>query len=236
MRESRYRRIPEPTLDRTTPRRLALWHSPTRTYIFAVEFRIVDPKQVWPVLEQHQESLVDLGARYAFVYESIVEPGRVLVIIGIRTEQPLLNLLRSRHFFAWFDAVGVKDIPAVFAGETVERFDVGDPPAPGTELVVAAITPVTDVEDFMHRVRDSLSEFAEAGIRRTLVYRAFDNPREVMFLQQLASPAHALRWAERSDIATTWLADAGVGVYPPVFIGRYVNAMRLAEPSRTGRY
>ncbi len=206
---------------------------PSRTYVFAVEFRIAESGRIWPVLEKHQESLVDLGARYAFVYESIVEPGTVLVIIGIRAEQPLLNLLRSRYFFEWFDALGVDDLPAVFAGETVERMDIGEPPKEGSELVVAAVTPVADVEDFMVQVRESTDEFAKAGIRRTLVYRAFENPREVMFVQQLESANNALKWVQRSTIASTWLTAAGVGAYPPVFVGRFVNAMRFAEPSGT---
>lgn len=204
------------------------------SYVFAVEFHTPHAGHVWPVLERHQESLVDLGAQYAFVYESVVDPGHVLVIIGIRTRQPLLNLLRSPYFFEWFDAVGVSDIPAVFAGETVERFDIGAPPAHGSEFVVAAVTPVDDVDDFMGRVRQSLDEFSSAGIRRTVVYRAFDNPQEVMFLQQLANPKQALRWTERSDIASTWLAAAGVGAYPPVFVGRFVNALRMTEPTRRG--
>jgi hypothetical protein len=206
-----------------------------RSYVFAVEFSVARPERISPVLERHRESLIDLGARYVFVYESIVEQGKVLVIIGVRTEQPLLNLLRSRHVFEWFDAVGLDDLPAVFAGETVERFDIGDLPAPGSELVVAAVTPVGDVDAFLQRVRDSLDEFAAAGIRRTLVYRAFDSPREVMFLQQLVNPDQALRWAERSDIAATWLSEAGVGGYPPVFVGRFVDAMRMAAPTTTGR-
>ena len=115
----------------------------SRTYVFAVEFQVPASERVGPVLELHQESLIDLGARYAFVYESIPEPGKVLVVIGIRTEQPLLNLLRSPYFFEWFDAVGVNELPAVFAGEKVERFDLGDPPRPGSDLVVAAekVTP-----------------------------------------------------------------------------------------------
>ena len=98
----------------------------SRTYVFAIEFQVPASERVGPVLELHQESLIDLGARYAFVYESIPEPGKVLVVVGIRTEQPLLNLLRSPYFFEWFDAVGVNELPAVFAGEKVERFDLGD--------------------------------------------------------------------------------------------------------------
>lgn len=205
-----------------------------RAYVFAVEFRVSEAEHIWPILQRHRESLIDLGARYGFVYESIVEPGHVLVIIGIRTEQPLLNLLRSRHFFNWFDAVGVTDIPAVFAGSTIERFDIGEPPEPGTELVVAAVTPVEDIDDFLVLVRESLASFAQAGIRRTLIYTAFDSPGEVMFLQQLADEGQALRWAERSDVASTWLAAAGVGAYPPVFVGRFVNAMRMADSGMPG--
>lgn len=95
--------------------------------------------------------------------------------------------------------------------------------------MVAAVTPVENVDAFMSMVRDSLPDFTRAGIRRTLVYAAFDSPREVMFLQQLADEQQAQRWAERSDVANTWLAAAGVGAYPPVFIGRFVNAMRIPD-------
>ncbi|MFI5507663.1 fatty-acid--CoA ligase [Mycobacterium sp. NPDC051804] len=207
-----------------------------RSFVFAVEFEVGDADRVWPVLTRYEESLRDLGALYAFIYESIIGPSRVLVVIGVRTRQPLVSLLRSPQLFEWFDAVGLDDLPAVFAGETVERFDIGDPPAPGTEIVVAAITPVDDVDEFLAWVRESLSQFARAGIRRTLVYRAFDTPREVMFLQQLANPEKALLWVEHSELAASWLAAAGVGAYPPVFVGRFVNAMRLAQTSGTDLY
>ena len=200
-----------------------------RSFVFAVEFSIGDPERVRPVLERHEQSLRDLGAQYAFVYESIVEPGKVLVVIGVRTEEPLLDLLRSPTLFQWFDAVGLDDLPAVFAGEIVERFDIGEPPTPGSEIVVVAVTPVAEVESFLDRVRGSLGEFARAGIRRTLVYRAFDTPREVLFLQQLASATNALTWVERPAVAESWLADAGVGAYPSVFVGCFVSAMRLAQ-------
>lgn len=204
-----------------------------RSFVFAVEFAVGDPERVWPVLAHHEGSLRELGAHYAFIYESIVEPGRVLVVIGVRIQEPLLDFLRSPRLFEWFDAVGLVDLPAVFAGEAVERFDIGEPPEPGTEVVVAAVTPVDDVDGFMARVRASLPQFARAGIRRTLVYRAFDTPGEVMFLQQVAGAENALVWVERSEVAASWLTAAGVGAYPPVFVGRFVNAMRLDEASGT---
>lgn len=204
-----------------------------RSFVFATEFTIGDARRVGPLLTRHEESLRDLGATYAFVYESIAQPRRVLTVIGVDSRQPLLNLLRSPQLFDWFDAVGLDDLPAVFAGETVERFDIGAPPDPGSEIVVAAVIPVKAFDEFMAVVRASLPDFANAGIRRTLVYRAFDTPREVMFLQQLADEATALNWVEHSDIAAAWLAAAGVGAYPPVFVGRFVNAVRVAKNTGT---
>ncbi|BBZ17796.1 hypothetical protein MGAD_21310 [Mycolicibacterium gadium] len=204
-----------------------------RSFVFAVEFAVGEPERVWPVLTHHEENLRELGAHYAFIYESIVEAGRVLVVIGVRTREPLLDFLRSPQLFEWFDAVGLDDLPAVFAGEAVARFDIGEAPAPGTEIVVAAVTPVEDVDGFIARVRASLFKFGRAGIRRTLVYRAFDTPHEVMFLQQLADPDKALVWVEHSEVAASWLTAAGVGAYPPVFVGRFVNAMRPAQTSGT---
>jgi hypothetical protein len=206
---------------------------PDRSFVFAVEFRVPDPERVGSVLARHEESLRDLGARYAFVYESVVDPGKVLAVIGLHTDQPLLNLLRSPYFFDWFDAVGIDDLPAVFAGETLGRFDLGGSPTSGSDVVVAAVTPVDDVEEFLAEVRNSLEEFSSAGIRRTLVYRAFDTCGEVMFLHQVASPSIALKWIEDSEVASDWLSAAGVGAYPPVFVGRFVHAMRLAQTSGT---
>lgn len=207
--------------------------SAVRSFVFAVEFRIACSERVGSVLARHEEIFRELGAHYAFVYESIVEAGKVLVVIGVRTEEPVVSLLRSPYLFEWFDAVGLEDIPAVFAGETVERFDLGESPAPGTEVVVSAVTRVADVEVFLARVRESLDDFAHSGIRRTLVYRAFDTPREVLFLQQLASARTAMQWAGRSDIASKWLSSAGVGAYPPVFVGRFVHGMRPAPTAGT---
>jgi hypothetical protein len=82
-------------------------------------------------------------------------------------------------------------------------------------------------------VRESLSEFARAGIQRTLVYRAFDTRAEVLFVQQLGDEKNAVKWVERSELATRWLSAAGVGAYPPVFVGRFGNAMRLEQTSGT---
>ena len=101
--------------------------------VLASDYRVPNPDRVWPLLERRQDALADLGAHHVLVYASTTEPGRVLVMIAIHAREPVLELLRSRVFFDWFDAVGVEDIPAVFAGEVVERLDLsGEAGADGT--------------------------------------------------------------------------------------------------------
>ncbi|WP_319453363.1 MULTISPECIES: fatty-acid--CoA ligase [unclassified Mycobacterium] len=205
-----------------------------RPYVLAANFRVAQPDRVWTVLQRYSESLVDVGADYVCLFRSTLDPQRVLVTIGIHTEQPILNQSRSPYLLDWFDAMGVDDVPAVFIGRSVDRFEIGgDPTSPAPTIVVAAVTPVDDVVTFVNHVRRSTDEFRAAGIQRTLVYRAFDDDGEVMFLQQLVDKDHAQRWAQRSDVAAEWLAQAGIGAYPPVFVGELQHIVRFPDSSWT---
>jgi hypothetical protein len=209
--------------------------SSIRSFVFAADFRVAQPDRVWPVLQRYSESLVDLGATYVCVFRSIADQHRIMVTIGIRTEQPVLNQWRSRYLLDWFDAMGVDDVPALFAGRSVDRFEVGgDTTSPAPKVIVAAVTPVRDVATFVKHVRSSTDDFRAAGIQRTLIYRAFDDDDEVMFVQQLADHEHAQRWAQRSDVATEWLAEAGIGAYPAVFVGELQHIVHWPESSWTG--
>jgi len=146
----------------------------------------------------------------------------------VHSREPIVELLRSRVFFDWFDAVGVEDIPAVFAGEIVERFEVSPPPNPTDPGVVgAAIASVDDVSVLTAEVRAGLTRFAAAGVRKTRIFRAFDDGHEVMILQELDDEDSAHRWIEHPDAAAPWIARAGVGAYPPVFVGKFFDMMRI---------
>jgi hypothetical protein len=59
------------------------------------------------------------------------------------------------------------------------------------------------------------------------IFEAFDDHHEIMFLHELPDEASAASWLQRPDIAAEWFPDAGVGAYPPLFIGRLANAMRV---------
>src|ERR1700742_4760351 len=109
---------------------------PAHSLVLTTDYRARDPARVWPLLMRRKDGLAAIGAHHVFVYTSTTDPERVLVTIALQAREPVAELLRSRAFIEWFDAVGVEDLPAVFAGELIERFVfVGDPPTPPPGVV-----------------------------------------------------------------------------------------------------
>ncbi len=196
--------------------------------VIASDYRVPDPSRVWPLLQRNKSALAGIGAHHVLAYTSTHDDGRVLVMIGVRSREPVVELLRSRVFFDWFDTAGVEDIPAVFAGEIIDRF-VAERPADGEApgVVVAAIACVDDVSTLIAGVRSAMDRFTAAGIRKTWVFRAFDDAQEVLILQEFPDEESARTWIEHPDAAAEWLSRVGVGAYPPLFVGRLLDMMRI---------
>jgi hypothetical protein len=221
--------------DRRAERARTLTHWLTHSLVLASDYRVPKTDRVWPLLEHRQDALADMGAHHVLVYASTTEPGRVLVMIAIHAREPVLELLRSRVFFDWFDAVGVDDIPAVFAGEVIERLNVsGDAGPAAPEVMVSLVTPVADVPTLVSHVHETVDELRAAGIRNLLIFSAFDSPREVMLLLRIDDEPHARNWLRNSGLAAEWLEKAGIGAYPPVFVGRFQQMIRIDETDPTG--
>ena len=196
--------------------------------VIASDYRVPDPTRVWPLLERNKAALADIGAHHVLVYTSTHEHGRVLVMIGLHSREPIVELLRSRVFFDWFDAAGVEDIPAVFAGEIIDRFVAEPPPTPTAPgVVVCAIASVDDVSTLTAGVRSAIDRFTAAGIRKMWIFRAFDDDHEVLILQEFPDEEGARRWIEHPDAAAQWMSGAGLGAYPPLFVGRFFDMMRV---------
>ena len=196
--------------------------------VIASDYRVPDPTRVWPLLERNKAALADIGAHHVLVYTSTHEHGRVLVMLGLQSREPIVELLRSRVFFDWFDAAGVEDIPAVFAGEIIDRFVAEPPPTPTAPgVVVCAIASVDDVSTLTAGVRSAIDRFTAAGIRKMWIFRAFDDDHEVLILQEFPDEESARRWIDHPDAAARWMSGAGVGAYPPLFVGRLFNTMRI---------
>jgi hypothetical protein len=196
--------------------------------VIASDYRVPDPTRVWPLLERNRAALSDIGAHHVLVYTSAHDHGRVLVMIGVHSREPIVELLRSRVFFDWFDAAGVEDIPAVFAGEIIDRFIAAPPSTPAVPgVVVAAIASVDDVSTLTAEVGAAMDRFSSAGIRKTWVFQAFDDDHEVLILQEFPDEESARQWIEHPDAAAQWMSGAGVGPYPPLFVGQLFNTMRI---------
>ena len=201
--------------------------------IFACDFRVDDVDRMWQWLKKHRDGLSSIGAHHVVLYTSIWEPKRVLVTIGIRHARSIRDVLRSPQIFEWFNISGADDIPPIFGGEVVEKIDLY---APSPEehvgrVVVGVMASVDNVSALMVKVRDGLERFKRSGVRKIWVYRALDDGREVMILQEIEDEDAARHWIEHPDAAAEWMSTAGLGPYPAQFVGRFAHLMTVDEPS-----
>jgi hypothetical protein len=199
--------------------------------ILACDCRVDNVERTWTWLEDHRSTLASIGAHHVVLYTSIWESGRILVTIGIRHPGSIRELLQSPAVFEWFDVSGVDDIPPIFGGEVVEKIDLDEPPSDDavTGVVVGAVSSVDDVPALMINVHDGLDTFRRAGVRKIWVYRAFDDGREVMILQEVDNEVSARRWIDHPGGTAEWMSGVGFGPYPPVFVGRFAALMSINE-------
>lgn len=203
--------------------------------VIASDYRIDDPVKVGRLLEKRKDGLAGMGAHHVLVYRSLRERNRVLVLIGVRSKEPVVELLSSGVFHDWFDAVGVEDLPAVFAGEIVDRYDlvrsdVELPPG----VVVSAIVSVDNVPVLIGELHSAIERFTQAGVRKVRVFGAFDDPHEVMIVQDFDTETHAQQWIQHHDEAADWMEHAGIGVYPPLFVGEFLAMVQVDEAGADG--
>jgi len=199
--------------------------------ILAADYRVDDVEEMWALLNQRQSNLADIDAHHVVVYSSLWGPSRVLVTIGVRRPNSVREVLRSPAVFDLFDISGVDEIPAMFAGEVVEKIDLYDPSPDDivAGVIVGVVTLVDDVPALMVKVHDAAERFTQAGVRKLWVYQAFDDSREVMILQEFEDEISARRWINHPDGAAEWMTNSGFGVYPKVFVGRLAHLMAVKE-------
>jgi hypothetical protein len=206
--------------------------------ILAADFSVDDVESMWSSIATRQDHLADMAAHHVVVYKSIWELGRVLVTIGIRRPNSVRDVLRSPALFELFDDSGVDDIPAIFAGEVVEKIDLHDRSRDDAvaRVIVGVVTLVQDVATLMDKVHGAANRFKQAGVRKIWVYRAFDDGQEVMVLQEIEDEVRARRWIDHPDAAAEWMAlgddeqsDPSAGAFPTVFVGTLAHLMTVDE-------
>ena len=65
---------------------------------------------------------------------------------------------------------------------------------------------VDDVSTLMAKVHDGLDRFKRGGVRKIWVYRALDDGREVMILQEIDNEINAHQWIDHPDAAAEWMS------------------------------
>jgi hypothetical protein len=195
--------------------------------ILASDFSVSNEAGIMERLAENNDSLARLGAHHLVVYRALHDDKRVFATLGLRDRGSIDKLLRSPSVMEWYDAAGVEEIPPMFAGDVVEKIELESSAPEDSGIIVAAIAPVEDVAALLEKVRQSLRRFIAAGVRRVWIYRAFDDRQEVMILQELDTEEHAIAWVEHPDAAAEWMSGAGVGVYPPLFVGKLARVMEL---------
>src|SRR6476661_4482823 len=201
--------------------------------VLAADYRIADYDGWWAAISNDLPALRRLSAHHLVIYRSLQHDDRVFITIGIHDRRPMEELLRSPEVFSWFDAAGVDEIPPIFAGEVIEKLSLGDNTRfhGAAPVIVAGIVPIEDFDRFWAWVHGDVDRLAAAGVRQFWTYRALDDPIEYMMLQEIETQAQAERYIARSDNVARWMSRAGVGVYPPLFIGRLVEMVDLAKVS-----
>src|SRR5438034_5652521 len=209
--------------------------------VLAADYRVPDFDHWWATLAGDLPRLPGLGPHHVVVYRSLHDASRVFVTIGVTERGPVDILLRSPVMLSWFDSAGVDEIPPMFVGEVVEKLDLDPQPgraetgagppadvaAPGA-VIVAAIAPVGRLDRLRASVHASVTRLAASGVRRFWIYRALDDQAEVMILQEMATERQAAQWILHPDAAAAFMAEAGVGAYPPLFVGRLVDAIEVS--------
>jgi len=49
----------------------------------------------------------------------------------------------------------------------------------------------------------------------------------VLILQEFPDEDSARDWIDHPDAAAQWMSGAGIGAYPPLFVGRFFDMMRI---------
>ena len=205
--------------------------------VLAADYRVPDFDHWWATLAGDLPRLPGLGPHHVVVYRSLQDASRVFVTIGVTERGPVDILLRSPVMLSWFDSAGVDEIPPMFVGQIVEKLNLdpdtleASPAATGTRspgaVMVGAIAPVGRLDRLRASIHAAVPRLAASGVRRFWIYRALDDQAEVMVLQEIATERQAEQWIRHPDAAASFMAEAGVGAYPPLFVGRLVQTIML---------
>lgn len=94
---------------------------------------------------------------------------------------------------------------------------------PEPNVVLAAIYRVDDFDSWAATFDELEVWLARAGVLRLILYRAVDDPHEVMVILDVSSRSEAEALVSNREELAAYFDRAGIAIYPSVFMGEEVK-------------
>ncbi len=191
--------------------------------------RVPDYDRWESMLEGVTDRMRELGVMRRWAYRSLADPTEVFSGVLVSSAEQAMAMMRSRQMTDWIMRTGVEEVPPFFVGARVASFDLTDGQRVDGQFVVASIHTVRDFDGWMTMVDTDRPWMVDGGTRHVWLYRAIDDPGEVMGMMSLRSEAAARSLLEGGLTRESWFDVSGIGVHPPVFIGRRTQLVDFDE-------
>ncbi len=166
------------------------------------------------------DRMLELGVMRRWAYRSLTDPTEVFSGVLVSSAAQAMAMMRGREMTDWLLSAGVEDVPPFFVGTRVASFDLTEGERVDGKYVVTSIHTVPDFDRWTGMVDADRPWLAERGTRHVWLYRALDDPGEVMGMMSLRSEAAARSLQRGGSTRESWFDASGLDVHPPVFVGR----------------
>lgn len=197
--------------------------------VLASVLRVPDYDRWESMLEAATARMRELGVMRRWAYRSLTDPSEVFSGVLVSSAEQAMGMMRSLQMTDWMMRTGVEEMPPFFVGSRVASFDLTAGQRVDGQFVVASIHTVRDFDSWVTMVDTDRPWMIEGGTRHVWLYRAIDDPGEVMGMMSLRSEAAARSLLEGGLGRESWFDESGIDVHPPAFLGRRTQLVDYDE-------
>jgi hypothetical protein len=191
--------------------------------------RVRDYAQWEATLTAEASRMTAFGVMRRWAYRSLTDPSEVFAGVLVSSAAQAMAIMRGHEMTDWLTRAGVEEVPPFFVGGRVASFDLTGGERASGQFIVASIHTVRDFDRWMTMVDTDRPWMVEGGTRHVWLYRAIDDPGEVMGMMSLRSEAAARSLLRGGLTRESWFDESGLDVHPPVFLGRRTQLVDFDE-------
>ena len=174
----------------------------------------------WEAMQAGADRMRELGVMRRWAYRSLTDESEIFSGVLVSSAARAMAMMRSHEMTDWFERTGVDEVPPFFVGARIASFDLTEGERVDGQFIVATIHSVPDFGRWRTMLDTDRPWLAAGGTRHVWIYRALDDPNEVMGMMSLQSEAAARALLTGSRTRESWFDESGLDVHPPVFVGR----------------